>query len=178
MINYFDMGALKRICIQFHLRGGRLFFFLKRREPAEKVAAQLLLKWWDWYRVSIYVKLRSNNSLVKTRSTGTLQWLAKHPRWPMTGVTLSPVLVFDTGLKVNPLMGHLLNLGCLAGQWSVPVARNGWAALPPEFIRDWSLAYEWSICIPVWPKYLHSSSLSKQNFSCRSFKISNHSNFE
>ena len=36
----------------------------------------------------------------------------------------------------------------------------------------WSLML--SICILVWPKYLHSSSLSKQRFSCISFKISNH----
>ena len=28
-------------------------------------------------------------------------------------------LVFDTGLSVTPLMGYL---GCLASQWSVPVA--------------------------------------------------------
>ena len=31
----------------------------------------------------------------------------------------------------------------------------------------------WSIYIPVWPKYLHSSSLSKQKFSCRSLEFSN-----
>ena len=42
----------------------------------------------------------------------------KHPRWPMSGVILSPVsnanphMGFDTGLSVTPLMG---NLGCLAG---------------------------------------------------------------
>ena len=32
----------------------------------------------------------------------------------------SPILglVFDTGLSVTPLMGHL---GCLSGHWSVPV---------------------------------------------------------
>ena len=30
-------------------------------------------------------------SICNTSSTGTLQWLAKHARWPMSGVTLSPV---------------------------------------------------------------------------------------
>ena len=36
---------------------------------------------------------------------GTLQWLAKHPRWPMSGVTLSPV----SNTKPNKP-----SLGCLA----------------------------------------------------------------
>ena len=33
--------------------------------------------------------------------------------------------MFDTGLSVTPLMGHL---GCLASHWSVPVQHNRLAA--------------------------------------------------
>ena len=38
---------------------------------------------------------------------------------------------------------------------------------------DYSLIRQWSIYIyiPVWPKYLHSSSFSPQKFFCRSFKM-------
>ena len=44
-----------------------------------------------------------------------------------------------------------------------------------ESFWDWSLI--WSIYIRVWPQYLHLSSLSKQKFSCRYFKISNHGKY-
>ena len=42
----------------------------------------------------------------------------------MSGVTVSPV--FDTGLTVTPLMGHL---GCFASHWSVPVGKSPIAVL-------------------------------------------------
>ena len=50
-----------------------------------------------------------------------------------------------------------------------------WGGIVTDSTRglvDWSLIL--SICILVWPKYLRSSSLSKQRFSCTCFKISNH----
>ena len=48
----------------------------------------------------------------------------------MSGVTLSPVfgLVFDTGLSVTPLMGHI---GHLASHWSVPMMPS----TPCSFIK-------------------------------------------
>ena len=53
--------------------------------------------------------------------TGTLQRLAKHRRWPMrVSFTKSSIKVFDPGLSVTPLMGHL---ECMVGRWSVPVGR-------------------------------------------------------
>ena len=54
--------------------------------------------------------------------------------------------------------------------WSV-YTRHNWAELPHVLFPDLSLI--WSIYIPVWLKYLHSSSVHKQKFSCRSLKISN-----
>ena len=42
-----------------------------------------------WY--SKHVSLFSLLINCNVPGTGTLQWLAKHPRWPMSGVTLSPV---------------------------------------------------------------------------------------
>ena len=52
--------------------------------------------------------------------------------------------------------------------WAVWVRKDR-AALPCPSFQDWSLV--WSSAIPVWPKYLHSSSLCKQKFFCWSFEI-------
>ena len=71
-------------------------------------------------------------SICNTSSAGTLQWLAKHARWPMSGVTVSPVSNTDTGLSVTPLMGHL---ACLASHRSVPVTTT--ATLIINLITCW-----------------------------------------
>ena len=58
--------------------------------------------------------------------------------------------------------------------WSV-WTRKHWAALPHELLQDWSLI--WSIYIPFWLTYLHSSSLSKQNSSSDLLKLAVTGNF-
>ena len=66
--------------------------------------------------------------------TGTFQWLANHPRCPMSGVTLTKSPVSNT-------MGHL---GCLAGHWrSVPVL----TAVELTFDLLWLLLYLVSTCV-------------------------------
>ena len=58
--------------------------------------------------------------------------------------------------------------------WSVRTRKN-LAALTHELFQDWSLI--WSIYIPFWLTYLHSSSLSKQNSSSDLLKLAVTGNF-
>ena len=48
-------------------------------------------------------------------------------------------LVFDTGLSITPLMGHL---GCLATHWSVPVSMGLWE------LQAWVLSRQ--SCVRYW----------------------------
>ena len=60
---------------------------------------------------------------------------------------------------------------CLNLVWWSVYARNNFAALPHELlVQDWSLI--WSIyIIPVWPKHLHSCSLSKKDSPIKLLKL-------
>ena len=67
-----------------------------------------------------------------------------------------------------------LNFGGLSPLSSV-WKRKKMGSYPDEYFQDWSLKE--SINIPVWSKYLHSSSLCKQKLICRSFEISSDGKF-
>ena len=60
------------------------------------------------------------------------------------------------------------NLGSFS-RWILP------GFVPSMNFIAWSRI--WSIYVPVWPIYLHSSFLSKQQFFCRLFEISSHGKF-
>ena len=70
--------------------------------------------------------LDQNLPIGSDTTTRKFRWLAKHnTRW----------LVFDTGLSVTPLMGHI---GCLASHWSVPVVTT-WGFHPISLLYQMNL---------------------------------------
>ena len=110
--------------------------------------------------------------------TGLLWWLAKHPmahRWTAIFVW-NPLVCMSISVGVCWFCVVLCEGGSLLRKipqlWESVCTRNNWAALPRELFQVWSLI--WSIHIPVWPKYPHSSSPSKRKFFCRSLKTKNH----
>ena len=60
--------------------------------------------------------------------------------------------------------------------WSIRERKN-WAALRPTHELFHEGSHIWSICIPFWLTYLHSSSLSKQNSSVDLLKLAVTGNF-